>query len=70
MTPPTTTTTKRFKVVNEWPSDVFDSGKASRAEWLDEKGLVKLLNALADAAYVIGVGESFSIERIEDGTIG
>jgi len=63
------TTTKRFKVVNEWPSNVFDSGKAARAEWLDEDGVVKLFNALADAAYVIGVGESFLIERIEDGEL-
>jgi len=58
--------TKRFKVVNEWPSNVFDSGKAVRAEWLDEDGVVKLFEALASAAYVIGVGESFLIERIEN----
>lgn len=60
---------KRFKIVNEWPSDVFDSGKASRGEWLDEQGLVKLLKALATNANVIDVGESFLIERIEDGEL-
>ncbi len=57
---------KRFKVVNTWPSNVFDSGKAARAEWLDENQLVKLLESLASAAYVIGVGETFLIERVED----
>jgi hypothetical protein len=62
-------TTKRFKVVNQWPSNVFSSGKAGRADWMDEKGLVKFLQSLTDAAYVIGIGESFLIERIEDGEL-
>ncbi len=57
---------KRFKVVNTWPSNVFDSGTASRAEWLSQDALVKLLESLATAAYVIGVGETFLIERVDD----
>ena len=60
---------KRFKVVNTWPSNVFDSGEASRADYMDEKGLGKFLQALTDATRVISVGESFSIERIEDGEL-
>ncbi len=61
-----TTPTKRFKVVNTWPSEVFDSGQASRAEWLGESALAKLFGALASATNVIGIGESFLIERVED----
>lgn len=60
------TAIKRFRVVNTWPSNVFDSGTASRAEFLNEDALVKLFGALATASNVIAIGESFLIERVED----
>jgi len=62
------TTTKRFKVTTKWPSNIFDSGTASRAEWMDEDGLIQLLQVLSNATNVIAIGETFLIERVEDTT--
>ncbi len=64
------TTTKRFKVTTTWPSNVPDSGTASRAEWMDEEGLIQLLQVLSNATNVIAIGETFLIERVEDTTEG
>ncbi len=58
--------TKRFKITTTWPSNVFDSGTASRAEWMDEEGLIEFFQVIAGATNVIAIGETFLIERVED----
>lgn len=62
--------TRQFKLTTQWPSNVFDSGTASRTEWMDEEGLIEFFQAIAGATNVIAIGETFLIERVEDANEG